>query len=228
METIVDFSGVLDKDGRFVSVDVPTTILDLIAYSEKARRQGLLSLEDGFGALPTEYARWLLRLVLDGVDPGALLENEANVRKRLLSALRGVHETVLALAFDGAAGYTDDLLELHMKAKGLPPSFHPALAGMRGYFADPRGHAPAGGFPKGLEPFAAVLEAGLNAADKRTLAAELLGSWRSRCETYYELVTHGVMGIQSGDAPFLLTERLFAYVDVDVVDAVRARLEAND
>lgn len=49
--------------------DLPNLITTLVSFSEKARREGLLALEDDINELPEEFLKKGIQLVVDGTDP---------------------------------------------------------------------------------------------------------------------------------------------------------------
>jgi chemotaxis protein MotA len=49
--------------------DVPGLIVTLVSFSEKARREGLLALEDDVNELPFDFLKKGIQLVVDGTDP---------------------------------------------------------------------------------------------------------------------------------------------------------------
>lgn len=49
--------------------DIPGLITTLVSFSEKARREGLLALEDDVNELPDEFLKKGIQLVVDGTDP---------------------------------------------------------------------------------------------------------------------------------------------------------------
>ncbi|WCL49604.1 motility protein A [Leptospira sp. GIMC2001] len=69
--------------------DLPNLIITLVSFSEKARREGLLALEDDINDLPEEFLRKGIQLVVDGTDPELvrnIMETEIdNVAKRHLN-----------------------------------------------------------------------------------------------------------------------------------------------
>lgn len=69
--------------------DLPNLITTLVSFSEKARREGLLALEDDINELPEEFLRKGIQLVVDGTDPELvrnIMETEIdNVAKRHLN-----------------------------------------------------------------------------------------------------------------------------------------------
>src|SRR4030042_710268 len=59
--------------------DLKDMIVTLVSYSEKARREGLLSLEDDLADLDDPFMKKGLQLIVDGTDPVLIkniLENE--------------------------------------------------------------------------------------------------------------------------------------------------------
>ena len=49
--------------------DLPGMITTLVSFAEKARREGLLALEDDINELPVEFLKKGIQLVVDGTDP---------------------------------------------------------------------------------------------------------------------------------------------------------------
>ncbi|MBN1412816.1 MAG: hypothetical protein JW969_18360 [Spirochaetales bacterium] len=69
MSEIIDFTGLLDINGTFKTIDEGALISGLVNWSEKARREGLLALEDDLEEINLLFMRKLLQLVVDGTDP---------------------------------------------------------------------------------------------------------------------------------------------------------------
>jgi chemotaxis protein MotA len=49
--------------------DLPQLIIQMVSFAERARREGLLSLEDDLGSLDDAFLRKGIQLVVDGTDP---------------------------------------------------------------------------------------------------------------------------------------------------------------
>src|SRR3990172_8524484 len=75
----------------------------LVSMADKARREGLLSLEDEAQNIGDEFARKGLMLMIDGTDP---------------EALKGIME----IEIDGAAGRIAAQAEVFRAASGLSPT----------------------------------------------------------------------------------------------------------
>ncbi|MEK8024105.1 MAG: MotA/TolQ/ExbB proton channel family protein, partial [Candidatus Hydrogenedentota bacterium] len=76
-------------------------IQDLITYAEKARREGLLSLEDHVKDMPPGIVRQILGMIVDGTEPDIIhkvMENE-------VSAMETRHKKGIDL-FTTAGGYS--------------------------------------------------------------------------------------------------------------------------
>ncbi len=71
--------GVLGLVFKIPDFNEKTLVQNMVALSEKARREGVLSLEEGLEELDDEFMKTGLRLVVDGTDGNvirAILENE--------------------------------------------------------------------------------------------------------------------------------------------------------
>ncbi|MDH5657249.1 MAG: motility protein A [Spirochaetia bacterium] len=67
-----------------VSYDLPQIILQMVAFAERARREGLLSLEDDVANLDDPFIKKGIQLVVDGTDPEL-------VRSILDSDMQNIH-----------------------------------------------------------------------------------------------------------------------------------------
>jgi chemotaxis protein MotA len=54
--------------------ELGSTVREIVAYAERARREGLLALEDELAGVDDEFMRKGLQLVVDGTDPGLVRE----------------------------------------------------------------------------------------------------------------------------------------------------------
>jgi chemotaxis protein MotA len=74
-------------------------IVTLVSFSEKARREGLLALEDDLDELEDPFMRKGLQLVVDGTDP----ELVRNVMEREVDQMAERHDTNKKMFDEGAA-----------------------------------------------------------------------------------------------------------------------------
>jgi chemotaxis protein MotA len=69
--------------------DIPQLITTLVSFSEKARREGLLALEDDVNELSDEFLKKGIQLVVDGTDP----ELVRNIMETEMGNIAGRHAT---------------------------------------------------------------------------------------------------------------------------------------
>ncbi|HOT63623.1 MAG TPA: MotA/TolQ/ExbB proton channel family protein, partial [Treponemataceae bacterium] len=78
---VIGIFGVLSRCFRTYDFGEKSLVQKLVAFSEKARREGILALEEEIQDLDDEFMRNGLRLVVDGTDGEVirtLMENELN------------------------------------------------------------------------------------------------------------------------------------------------------
>ncbi|HOW83181.1 MAG TPA: motility protein A [Spirochaetota bacterium] len=80
--------------------DLGELILTMVSFSEKARREGLLALEDDLDQLDDQFMKKGLQLVVDGTDP----ELVKNIMENEIDQMAARHDTHKAI-FDDAAGF---------------------------------------------------------------------------------------------------------------------------
>ncbi|EQA38808.1 transporter, MotA/TolQ/ExbB proton channel family protein [Leptospira inadai serovar Lyme str. 10] len=68
-QSTLDVGKITRKAFREEKSDLVELIKTLVSFSEKARREGLLALEDDVNELPEEFLRKGITLVVDGTDP---------------------------------------------------------------------------------------------------------------------------------------------------------------
>jgi len=168
-------------------------VTDLVGYAERARRDGLLALEEELDGIDDVYTRKGLQLVVDGTDP----ELVAEVLEAENDAMRKRHKAATQ-PFEKAGGYAPTMgiigtvfglihvLENLDKPETLGPSISAA------FIATLLGVASANVV---YLPIAARL---------KQLSEEELH--------FREMTMEGVLAIQAGDNPRVVAEKLVAYV----------------
>ena len=173
--------------------DMVGRVRELVGYAEKARRDGLLALDEQLASVPDDYTRKGLQLVVDGTDPdlvAEVLETEnANMRKRHQAGVQ---------PFDKAGGFAPTIgiigtvfglvhvLENLDKPETLGPSISAAfIATLLGVASANLVYLPVGNRLK-------------------QLSAEEL--------QFRTMTLEGVLAIQAGDNPRVVEEKLMAYV----------------
>ena len=181
-------------------------VRELVGYAEKARRDGLLALDEQLPSVEDPYTRKGLQLVVDGTDPdlvAEVLETENdNMRKRHQAGVQ---------PFDKAGGFAPTMgiigtvfglihvLENLDKPETLGPSISAA------FIATLLGVATANVI---YLPVANRL---------KQLSAEEL--------QFRAMTLEGILAIQSGDNPRVVEEKLMAFVPPALRDAEDAPAE---
>ncbi len=169
-------------------------ISDLVAFSERARREGLLALEDNLDEVEDEFMRKGIQLVVDGTDPDiikSILYHDLNeIQSRHESGIRIFEDWgKIAPAF-GMIGTLIGLIQMLVNLGG-----DAAVIG-------------AGMAVALITTFYGSLFANLVLIPLKTKLED-----RDKEETRVkEIVIEGILSIQSGDNPRILLEKLISFL----------------
>lgn len=175
------------------TIDIPQTIRLLVAQSEKARRDGLLSLEPDANSTGDEFLKRALQLAIDGTDPElvrdvlqleiAFLEERHRQGEQIFVSMGGYAPTM------GVLGTVMGLI--HMMSRIESPSMMgPAIA----------------------TAFVATLY-GVSSANLLFLPiASKLRARHADEVLLREVIVEGVLAIQSGENPRIVEQRLRAFL----------------
>ncbi len=187
----------------FVEVDFHEReiITTLVTFAEKARREGLLALENEAAALDDEFMRRGIQLVIDGRDTEI-------IRRVLETEVSHVQEigTKSEAVFTSLGGYSPTLgiigtvLGLIGMLKGL------STMGASTNVAGSIGVATAQAF---VATFFGIMLANLMWLPMATKIKERYG----QLLLIREIMIEGILAIQAGDNPRLLEEKLVAFLD---------------
>ena len=173
--------------------DMRAQVSDLVGYAERARRDGLLALEEELEDVEDVYTRKGLQLVVDGTPPEMVRE----VLEAEIHGMRARHK-VGAKLFENAGGFAPTMgvlgavLGLISALQNLddPESLGPAIA----------------------TAFIATL-LGVGAANVIFLPVSQRLKQLSEAEVEARvLVLEGILAIQSGDNPRVIEEKLISFV----------------
>jgi len=172
-------------------------IIEIISFAEKARREGLLVLEDEVEKLEDPFEQKGIKMMVDGVDPEIVrhtLEKDIEIFEE-----RKKRE---AEVFMAAGGYSPT-----MGIIGTVMGLVLVLGNLGGNAAE-LGHSIAAAFIATLYGicFANVFWMPVGMKLKGKLKAEI---------QRLEMIMVGILSIQAGDNPSLLKERLAAYLEPD-------------
>ncbi|MDR1179640.1 MAG: motility protein A [Spirochaetales bacterium] len=188
---------------RLPSHEMEKTIRIMVEFSERARREGLLALEDNLQELDDEFMRRGIQLVVDGTDPEiikSIMYNEMNQIEARHSANVKVFDTWGALfpAFGmlgtliGLIAMLANLQDQSTLGSGMALALITTLYGSMG-----------------ANMFCIPLSTKLNDRTK----SEVL---------FKEIIIEGVLSIQSGDNPRILQEKLIAFLPPSQREGLRA------
>ncbi len=169
-------------------------ISDLVAFSERARREGLLALEDNLDEVEDEFMRKGIQLVVDGTDPEiikSILYNELNqVQERHESGIKVFEDWGKFAPAFGMIG---------------------TLIGLIAMLANLGGDKTAIGRGMGLALITTLY--GAFVANILLIPVKNKLGDRDRDETRVkEIIIEGILSIQSGDNPRILLEKLVSFL----------------
>jgi chemotaxis protein MotA len=173
--------------------DLRAKVADLVGYSERARRDGLLALEEELEGIEDAYTRKGLQLVVDGTDP----ELVRDILDAEVDAMRGRHKAGQQV-FKNAGGFAPT-----MGIIGTVLGLVHVLENL----SNPEilGPAISGAFIATLLGVGTANVVFLPVVERLKQLSEL------EVEARY-LVQEGILAIQSGDNPRVVQEKLMAYV----------------
>ncbi len=205
MSSIMSLGKVMGLSFKARKSNVGNIIKTLVAFSEKSRREGLLSLEDEIEQLTDEFFKQGIRLVVDGTDPEVI----KNVLYNQLNSMNSRHEGNIALLSNWAK---------LAPAFGMIGTLY-GLVGMLANMGDPSS------IGKGM---AAALITTFYGAIMANLifipAAMKLATYDGDETAEREMLIEGILSIQTGDNPRIVEEKLLAFVP----PGDRAKLKTMD
>ncbi|RME93464.1 MAG: motility protein A [Candidatus Hydrogenedentota bacterium] len=187
--------------------DIAELIQRIVSFSEKARREGLLALEDDMESLDDEFLRKALQLVVDGTDP----EIVRNVMQIELDAMEERHAKNRAW-FDSLSA--------------LAPAFGMlgTLIGLVGMLRNLGGDASAIG--RGMA--AALITTLYGSFISNVIAIPTSNKLKSHTEAEVlikQIMIEGTLSIQAGDNPRIVQEKLASYLPPEDRDKLKQEEE---
>jgi chemotaxis protein MotA len=175
------------------TLDLPGRVAELVGYAEKARRDGLLALDEQLASIDDPYTRKGLQLVVDGTDPDLVAE----VLEAENDAMRKRH-AMCVQPFDKAGGYAPTMgiigtvfgLVHVLTNLSQPETLGPMIS----------------------SAFIATL-LGVASANVVYLPVSARLKGLSQEEMHFrEMTLEGILAIQAGENPRFVSEKLMAYV----------------
>ncbi len=168
-------------------------IKTLVSFSEKARREGLLSLEENLEEIEEPFLKKAMQLVIDGTDPEVLksmLYTEMDLFEEELNSQKAVLES--AGTYAPAFGMIGTLIGLIQMLKSLnnPETLGPSMA----------------------VALITTLYGAILANAAYLPMADKLGRRAVKILQLRRMILEGVLSIQAGENPRILEEKLKAYL----------------
>lgn len=183
-------------------IEYEPVISSLVNFSEKARREGLLALEDDLEAVEDEFLRKGIQLVVDGTDPDII----RSVLYNDLNQLQERHAVGIKMFDDWSK---------------IAPAFGMigTLAGLIAMLANLEDTSTIG--PKMSLALITTMY-GAIFANLLLIPIKSKLEDRDRDESLLrEIMTEGILSIQSGDNPRILEEKLLSFLPPTQREAVR-------
>ena len=180
-------------------------VINMQALSEKARREGILALEDGLDDLEDPFMKMGLRLVVDGTDGNiirAIMENEMN-------QVEARHMEWIGL-LNAWAGYGPGF---GMMGTVL------GLIGMLQNMEDKSSIGPNMAVALITTLYGSMLANWLVAPFATKLAAQNAAEMRTK-----EMIIEGVLAIQAGENPRIMAQKLLTYLDPESRKAIETEV----
>lgn len=193
MSRIIGLFGILRKTLIFAQPEPDAVIKKMVKYAERARREGMLALEDDSETESDEFLRKGLRLAVDGTDPQLLekimLTDVHQIENR---HFEGAKILAAGGAFAPAFGMIGTLI---------------GLVSMLSTLSDPS--------QIGAGMATALVTTFYGAVLANTLFLPLAGKLETRSREEIlnkEMIIDGIMAIQSGDSPRIVEEKLKSFL----------------
>jgi chemotaxis protein MotA len=190
---LLGIAKVLRKALFFDAEDPIAIIQKMVSYAERARKEGMLALEEDSESEPDKFLAKGLRLAVDGTDPQLL----SRIMETDLAALETRHKEGKAIfeqlgAFAPAFGMIGTLIGLVQMLANLsdPSSIGAGMA-------------------------VALLTTFYGSIIANLVALPIAGKLKARSEEELhtrEMIIEGIMSIQSGDSPRIVQEKLKSYL----------------
>ncbi|MDR1137317.1 MAG: motility protein A [Synergistaceae bacterium] len=179
----------------FVSeqIDMIGLIQTLVSFAEKARREGLLALEEDAGQLDDEFMRKSIQLVVDGTDP------------ELVKSILDTEIGLLEERHSSNKGYLDSIAELG-PAFGMLGTLI-GLIQMLGNLSDPDALGPGMAVALITTFYGSIMANMLSIPMSKKLVQN-----SSREILCRELMVEGILSIQAGENPRIVEEKLKVFL----------------
>src|SRR3954468_2373071 len=202
MEAMKRLPALYKKSMNAPPADLSDTLANIVRYADRARRDGLLALEEELEAIDDEFLKKGLQLVVDGTDPDLVREIlEAEIEGMTARHRHGAEPFDKAGGFAPTMGIIGTVMGLVHVLQNLshPETLGPAISSA--FIATLMGVGTANVVYYPIAYRLKALSAG--EADARAMILE------------------GILAIQAGDNPRIVTEKLLSFVPPGERDEAR-------
>lgn len=209
MERIRGVGRVLKRVFINESPDLIGLVQTLVSFAEKARREGLLALEDDTSELDDEFLRKSIQLVVDGTDPElvkGILDTEIGLLEERHSASKQMFDIMAELA--PAFGMLGTLIGLIQMLRNL---------------SDPDALGPGMAVALITTFYGSFMANVFCIPISRKLAVRSSEEVLSR-----ELMVEGVLAIQAGENPRIVEEKLKVFLPPQLRDVLDEEKKRGD
>ncbi|MBU3849777.1 MAG: motility protein A [Candidatus Treponema excrementipullorum] len=203
MKDVLHTFKVLGKVFKIPDFGEKVLVQNMVALSEKARREGILALEEGLEDLEDEFMKTGLRLVVDGTD-GAVIR------------------TILESEMDQVEARHMVYINIMTQWSGYAPGFGMigTVLGLIGMLRNLEDKSSLG--PNMAVALVTTLYGSLMANWIIGPMAQKLINQNSQEMRIKEMIIEGVLSIQAGDNPRILALKLLTYLDPKSRKAIEA------
>ena len=203
MKDVLHTFKVLGKVFKIPDFGEKVLVQNMVALSEKARREGILALEEGLEDLEDEFMKTGLRLVVDGTD-GAVIRTILESEMDQVEARHMVHINIMT------------------QWSGYAPGFGMigTVLGLIGMLRNLEDKSSLG--PNMAVALVTTLYGSLMANWIIGPMAQKLINQNSQEMRIKEMIIEGVLSIQAGDNPRILALKLLTYLDPKSRKAIEA------
>lgn len=203
MSAVLGVFPIMGRSFKIPDFSEKTLVQDMVTLSEKARREGILALEEGLEDLSDDFMKNGLRLVVDGTD-GVI------IRSIMESELNQIESRHL------------DWINIVVAWAGLAPGYGMmgTVIGLIGMLRNLEDKSSLG--PNMAVALVTTLYGSLIANWIMTPIATKLAAHNSTEIRTKEMIIEGVLSIQAGDNPRILAMKLLTYLDPKSRKAIEA------
>jgi chemotaxis protein MotA len=194
---IKNFGNILKQGFYIQELDALAIIRVLIEFAEKARREGLLSLEEDLGQIENPFVKKGIQLVIDGTE-GDLVRYILESEVEQLNDRHGLNMKMVNCisTFGPAFGMIGTLI---------------GLVNMLSKLDDPASLGPAMAVALITTFYGAVMSNLFSIPMERNLEAK-----NDKEVLLYNIAIEGILSIQAGDNPRIVEEKLKAFLPPDI------------